>query len=252
MTIHTVLIWVTALLGFSLFILVHPIQQDAAYHLFVGDDCHHNQWCRANVLSNLGFLLAGIYGITLSLKNKTKVGFLWWVSVGLLLTSIGSSYYHMYPTNATLFWDRLPMTIVFSGFFAAAWQYYNSSSVIRSVLYFLIGVGSVFYWKISTWLGVEDLRMYVMVQFVPILWILGWVFFDTKSDKIQKCYVVLLVLFYMLAKLFEKWDVLIWDITQHLVSGHTLKHLFAAIASVIMLRLINWWSLKITESHQLK
>lgn len=33
--------------------------------------------------------------------------------VGVLLTGLGSAYYHWRRDNATLFWDRLPMTIGF-------------------------------------------------------------------------------------------------------------------------------------------
>ena len=32
----------------------------------------------------------------------------------MLLTAVGSSYYHLAPDNERLFWDRLPMTIAFS------------------------------------------------------------------------------------------------------------------------------------------
>nr|WP_249142091.1 hypothetical protein [Bradyrhizobium diazoefficiens] len=39
------------------------------------------------------------------------------------------------------------------------------------------------------------------------------------------------VLFYVLAKLFELGDATVFEATGHLVSGHTLKHLTAALAA---------------------
>ena len=37
---------------------------------------------------------------------------------GVALVAFGSSYYHFHPDNRTLFWDRLPMTIVFMSLLA--------------------------------------------------------------------------------------------------------------------------------------
>lgn len=39
---------------------------------------------------------------------------------GVLLTSAGSTWYHLAPTNDSLVWDRLPMTLGFMGLFAAS------------------------------------------------------------------------------------------------------------------------------------
>ena len=38
---------------------------------------------------------------------------------GLLLTGLGSGYYHLAPDNQRLIWDRLPMTIAMAGFIGA-------------------------------------------------------------------------------------------------------------------------------------
>ena len=38
--------------------------------------------------------------------------------VGVALVSAGSAYYHWSPSNPTLVWDRLPMTLGFMAFFA--------------------------------------------------------------------------------------------------------------------------------------
>ena len=35
------------------------------------------------------------------------------LTLGVLLTGFGSGYYHWSPSNETLVWDRLPMTLTF-------------------------------------------------------------------------------------------------------------------------------------------
>jgi hypothetical protein len=44
------------------------------------------------------------------------------------------------------------------------------------------------------------------------------------------------IFFYALAKLFELGDVTIFEATGHIVSGHTLKHLAAALAAWPVIR----------------
>ena len=55
---------------------------------------------------------------------------------GLLATCFGSAWYHLAPDNASLLWDRLPMTIAFMGLVAA--QIVDRISV-RAGLILLIG-----------------------------------------------------------------------------------------------------------------
>jgi hypothetical protein len=44
------------------------------------------------------------------------------------------------------------------------------------------------------------------------------------------------IFFYVLAKLFELGDVTVFEATGHIVSGHTLKHLAAALAAWPVIR----------------
>jgi hypothetical protein len=52
------------------------------------------------------------------------------------------------------------------------------------------------------------------------------------------------IFFYALAKLFELGDHAIYEATQHLVSGHSLKHLTAALAALPVLQAIGALSRK--------
>jgi len=40
------------------------------------------------------------------------IGIVWSKFVGVFLTGIGASYYHLQPDNRTLVWDRLPMILI--------------------------------------------------------------------------------------------------------------------------------------------
>jgi hypothetical protein len=230
---------VSIVIGISYFVFVPPIQQDLAYHQFVGDSNPTHEWHRLNVWSNMGFLLVGLIGII-------QLMFIWnryviWLSLGLIMTALGSIYYHLQPNNDTLFWDRLPMTIVFSGFFSAAWQYYYPSQGWRSLLCLFIGMASVVYWKYSLWLGMEDLRPYVLIQFLPILVLIIWSIYHPNNTTYQRMLITFLLIGYIIAKMCEYWDEEIYHLTHHLMSGHTLKHILAAVASYFMIHLVNDW-----------
>ena len=65
-------------------------------------------------MSNLIFIVVGGMGISYTFKNNLSAA--WKVFfIGVFLVGPGSAYYHWAPSNATLVWDRLPMTIAFMG-----------------------------------------------------------------------------------------------------------------------------------------
>jgi hypothetical protein len=69
-----------------------------------------------DVLSNLAFLIAGAFGLRLASRAPLpQQASLHLFAMGLVLTALGSAYYHWAPTDKTLLWDRLPMTLAFAG-----------------------------------------------------------------------------------------------------------------------------------------
>src|SRR5215813_11975550 len=104
--------------------LVPSIPQDQSYHQFADARTIFgipNFW---NVVSNLPFLAVAVLGLAAlsspsasgsvdSLRGVYATFFL-----GSALIALGSSYYHLRPSYATLVWDRLPMTVGFMSFFA--------------------------------------------------------------------------------------------------------------------------------------
>jgi hypothetical protein len=207
--------------------LLPPIPQDQAYHQFADQRTLWgipNFW---NVVSNLPFALVGAVGIWQFHRDPATVVFF----AGVFLTAVGSAYYHWAPSDGTLFWDRLPMTIAFSGALAAAVEERIDERTGRLLLWPLVvlGVVSMLVWR---WTG--DLRLYGWVQFFPIL-ALPVMFALLKPKYTGTMYWIAAAGWYLLAKLLEYTDAAIYS-AGHLVSGHTLKHLAAAAATYAILR----------------
>ena len=185
-----------------------------------------------NVLSNVGFLLAGIWGCVLIAKPATRlsgIDAMYFVFfAGLFLTGLGSGYYHWAPGNDTLVWDRLPMAIAFMAFTSLVISERYSEILGRRLFPWLltIGVLSVIYWHWQ-----DDLRPYLVVQFVPML-LLPLIIWRFKGPGTR--WLSLTFVFYVAAKLVEVFDQQLYALTESMVSGHTLKHLFAAMGVLMI------------------
>jgi len=230
-------------------LLAPRIAQPQSYH----DFADKREWLGipnfGDVLSNLPFAMIGVWGLWCLLRRtpeKTRALFLdpreRWpyvvIALGILLTAFGSAYYHLAPDNTRLVWDRLPMTIVFMSLVAAMIAERISVRVglwLLPVL-LLIGVASVVQWHLSELLGAGDLRFYAAVQvygvLVPLLVLLLPARYTRTSD------LAVVAGWYILAKVLETFDKQILAASGHVVSGHTLKHLAAAMAGFWLLRMV--------------
>jgi hypothetical protein len=207
-------------------ILTH-IAQDPRYHAFA--DARTilgvpNFW---NVVSNFAFLLVALYGLK-ALRSRTAFtepwerAAYWMLLAGTAAIGFGSAWYHLHPDDARLFWDRLPMTLVFMSLVATTiGERIGMRAGKRSLLpLILLGVVSVLDWRFA-----GDLRLYAVVQFGSLLAVpLLLIFYPpryTHADRIW--YTVLL---YVLAKALELLDRPIASIIAS--GGHPWKHLAAA------------------------
>ncbi|SHE20874.1 ceramidase domain-containing protein [methanotrophic endosymbiont of Bathymodiolus puteoserpentis (Logatchev)] len=222
------LILFTIIAGLLVFVIsTDPIPQDLVYHLLIDQ----RKWFIvpnfANIISNLPFATIGLSGLFLVLKNK-EISISWYLFfIGLFLVAPGSSYYHLQPNNQTLLWDRLPMTICFMSLFSALCAENISSHYEKFILPIAISLGlsSVIYWYYT-----DDLRFYALIQFGALLSI-PLILSLYKSQYSHNYYLLYGLLFYLLAKVFELNDSFIFELTAHLLSGHTIKHLLAAAAT---------------------
>ena len=216
--------------------LLPKIAQDQRYHRFADQRSWLGIPQAADVLSNLAFALVGAVGIA-RLASGARTRFapatesgMWCAAIGLVGTAAGSAWYHLNPSDASLFWDRLPMTLVFAAVVGTALSQRVPGHPGRWRLPVLValGAGSALYWKLT-----GDLSPYVTLQaggIVTLLWLL--VATDNESDPFPWAWVIA---WYGLAKAAEALDRGLWDATDGIVAGHTLKHLLAAAAGAAAL-----------------
>jgi len=237
---YTLLIF-TALLALGAILTQGPIPQDITYHLFV--DTREiwsvpNFW---NVVTNVPFTIVGLLGLY-KLRLPGKLKFLDENSIaytllffGTFLVGFGSGYYHLAPDNQTLVWDRLPMTIAFMALFSIIISEFISVRSGKALLLPLIlaGILSVLYWHFSEIRDEGDLRFYALVQFYPMLAIpIMMICFRSHCTHVYAYWWLLLA--YIAAKLFEHFDGEFFD-ALGFISGHSLKHLTAALGMYVLL-----------------
>jgi hypothetical protein len=158
--------------------------------------------------------------------------------LGVTLACFGSAYYHLSPNNDRLMWDRLPMSIAFLSLLAAVIAERINVRVGLASLAPLVAVGvaSVIYWHLGEQSGVGDLRPYVLVQFYSLLAIiLTATMFPSRYARSRELLGASLC--YALAKTVEFLDSQVFDLGR-MVSGHTLKHVLAAVAVYWILHML--------------
>jgi hypothetical protein len=231
-----------------------PIVQDPTYHQFADQRtllAIPNFW---NVVSNMAFLWVGVIGLYRLCKNRLNIVyeikhgyFIFFIAVAFI--SFGSAYYHWQPNNLTLVWDRLPMTFTFMALtsFAVAEKLSVAWARIALLPLLLIGFVSVCYWYWGELHGSGDLRLYALVQFLPMVLLLLLLMFGQSAFQNKAGYWWLFVA-YALAKLAEHFDVVIFNYTSGMLAGHILKHLFAAAGLYVLVIFFEKRSYKTSES----
>lgn len=225
-------------------LLLPAMPQPAEYHQFADRRILYGVANFFDVASNLGFLLAGVAGLVVVFHPGTRFeryAERWPYAVffaGMLLTAAGSAYYHLAPDNERLFWDRLPMTIAFMSLIAA--QLVDRVNVRAGLALLLpmllLGATSVLYWRATERAGAGNVIPYGVLQgySVAILLLLA-VLQPSRYTRGSDIYWVFAL--YVIAKLFESLDGPLLAVG-HLISGHTLKHLAAALAGLVVCRML--------------
>lgn len=210
------------------------IPQPQSYHQFADQTSYWGVPHASNVLSNLAFLFVGFYGVfkrpRYSHGGDVLLGLVtFWV--GIFLIALGSSYYHWAPSDETLLWDRLPMSVAFMGvsFSLIVAQGKLRLYVIPYIIMEALGVGSTLYAHFA-----GDLSFYAMCQAYPLLLavisaIRLWPMNGT-TDLLWGFFA------YGLAKAFEYNDLVVFQLSGEHVSGHTVKHLLAALGAFFVMR----------------
>ncbi|MGZ9030906.1 MAG: ceramidase domain-containing protein [Burkholderiaceae bacterium] len=221
--------------------LLPAMPQPTDYHDFVDDRTLWGVPHFKNVVSNLAFVLAGAAGFVVMARspsafvNRAERWPYYVFFTGLVLTGFGSAYYHLAPDNETLFWDRLPMTIAFAGLVAGqiAERMAPRLGVALLTPMLAIGAASVIYWRATERAGVGNVLPYAILQGYTMAAVLLLAFtHPSRYTRGSDIYWVFAA--YLAAKVTETFDAEIWEWTAGVISGHTLKHLFAALSGVIV------------------
>ena len=217
-----------------------PIAQDPAYHVFADTRRLAGIDNFGNVLSNLAFALVGAYGlmrVPALARLETRAGYIA-LCIGVLLVAVGSGWYHLAPSTGSLLWDRLPMTVAFMALFSLL---LDERQVLRKpwpTLWplLLLGIASAVYWYWTESRGAGDLRPYVLVQFLPML-LIPAIVLTFRAEYLSNRLLLAALALYAVSKAFEYFDRPLLEATG-MVSGHTLKHLVAAVAVLCIVRAV--------------
>jgi hypothetical protein len=148
-----------------------------------------------------------------------------------------------------LFWDRLPMTVAFMSLLAA--QVVDRFSVKAGLALLLpmllVGAASVLYWRATERAGAGNLTPYAVLQaYAVVMLLLIALLQPSRYTRGNDLYWVFAG--YVIAKAFELFDKQFLEFG-HLVSGHTLKHLAAAVAGFVVCRMLVLRTPRVAEAR---
>jgi hypothetical protein len=229
-----------------------PAADVAIASVFADNRTWHGLPNAMDVLSNLPFLLIGCWGLyrlnridrahqqalaqfplapPASDPPDNTLDCAWLFFAGLIATAAGSAFYHLLPEAPRLAADRAGMAVAFAGLIGiavcervsqragwpAAWFVLTTGLLAAEVVQ---ETGNVLPWALVQFGGMA--LVLTLALATPMRGAvglkLGWVIF-----------------FYVVAKAFELADHQIYEASGHLISGHSLKHLVAALAGLPVL-----------------
>ena len=99
----------------------------------------------------------------------------------------------------------------------------RSDGIVLSIA-IIFAVLGVWYWHVS-----GDLRLYLGMQVFTILALPLWLW-QARAPRAITLALLWAIGFYIASKVTEALDVQLFALSSHIISGHTLKHLFATMA----------------------
>lgn len=203
-------------------LLTNKITVPQGYHDFVDKRSLLGIPNFLDVISNLAILLPALY-LLQTRKNKSLLSNLLILHISLL--AITSGYYHLNPSDKTVFWDIMSIA---TGSMIVLLIIINTTTEYNLLLY-IFSVFSIIYWKKT-----GDLRLYLLIYIGVPLYIIAKYY---KNNNLQ-IYLFIMIFCNILVWLTEFNDHYIYKITNNLVSGHTLKHIFAGIGIFYVIKIL--------------
>lgn len=226
------------------------IQQPPEYHQFADQRACLGLPNCLDTASNALFILVGVTGLHLlstSLRQHSSARRIFIDPLEALpyalfffatiLVGFSSGFYHLAPNNQRLVWDRAAISLALMTWLAAILCERVSLTVgLRLLLPFIAaGLGSVAWWGWSEASGIGDLRPYGLMQLTPMVLVplLIWLYPPRYSNDRD---ILIVITLYGLALLCDLGDRPVFTLTGGLVSGHTCKHVIAALAAYWLMR----------------
>jgi hypothetical protein len=222
-------------------LLLHgPIPQLPHYHDFADRRLLWGIGNGADVLSNAGFALVGLWGLYRLWPVRRAPGTVrGWPGyalflASLVLTAFGSGYYHLDPDNARLVWDRLPIALACAGLMTGVFaDTHPGFEAGRATVLLALGAAlSVAWWYFTERAGHGDLRPYLLLQGLPLVLVPLWQA-ASGAPRADRVAFGLAIGLYVAAKAAELNDRAVLEALGWM-SGHTLKHLLATVSSALI------------------
>ncbi|MFZ5467054.1 MAG: alkaline phytoceramidase [Pseudomonadota bacterium] len=213
--------------------LLPALPQPQGYHRFADQREILGLTNGLNVISNFGFLLTGILGLVVlrirptgnrQARQAYGLFFLALVAVGA-----GSAWYHLEPDNARLLWDRLPIAASLAALLGAVLA--DTGLARRWTLPSLVALGlaATLWWGLSPLWGAETLWPYLAFQAGCMAALLTLLPHAPAPRMLAAAF-----LLYAAAVASEWMDGAIFAWTGEFISGHSLKHLLASGAGLML------------------
>ena len=229
---ETLLLSASLVLGL-LACLAPPYAQPAQYHAFADQRGWLGIPHAMDVLSNLAYAVMGLIGLGClrrlplaalgAIQHRLATLFF----MGLLVTTVASAWYHWQPDDVGLAVDRYAMVLAFAGLLGVAVASHISARAGAATALAVLLLGP---FSVSFWFTTGNLSPWGVLQFGVMALMLGMAWRKPLAPALVVCLGVL-ILIYAIAKVLELTDSQVFELTGHLVSGHSLEHIVSAFAA---------------------
>jgi len=225
--------------------MLPPIPQPPEYHHFADQRACLGLPNCLDTSSNVLFLLAGTAGLCFLssvparrrafIRQAEAIPYALFFSAAIL-AGPASGFYHLAPDNGRLAWDRAAIALALMSWLAAI---LGERVSLRAGLWLLpplilFGLGAVGYWSWSEAAGLGDLRPYALMQVLPMALVPLMLYLYPPRYSNDRD-ILMVIGLYVLALLGDRGDHPIFTLTGGIISGHTIKHLAAALAIFLVL-----------------
>ena len=228
---------VALLLGLLLLVLLAcglpTVGLPHGYHAFADQRAWLGVPQAMDVLSNLPFALMGAWGgLQLGRVGRNRLGAVQRILAGLffaglILTAACSSAYHWAPHDAGLCVDRLGMSLAFAGLLGlAVADRISDRAGVATAAFVALAAPATALWA----LWGANMAPWAVLQGGGLL-LLAAVATRAPGRDALGFSILAVIAWYALAKRLELADHRVFDLTQGWLSGHSAKHVVAALAA---------------------